>query len=249
MDSTVVFIGAGAVGFYKGATEWERNTITPIKGGEFLKHERSTLLYLNGFGEKLITPITMYLIRGEGRTILVDTGCGDEAWAAKYHHPINQPESMKVLNALRDAGVDPEQLDCIVNTHLHWDHCFNNDLFPGQAHLRAKEGIGIRSEPGPDCTIRTTRPSTSVWFPPYLKSLDQYTVVEGDHNIFPGIDLVFLPGHTPGFQGVLVDTAGGKYLIASDCIGQFDNWRGMGIHKHIPPAIPCRSAGMLCDIR
>lgn len=211
-------------------------TIIPLKGGEFLQHERSTLVYFHGFGEKLVTPITMYLIQGEGRNILVDTGCGDEDWARRYHHPINQPEEMKVLNALLKVGLRPENIDCVVNTHLHWDHCFNNDLFPEKKIFVQKKELEFAADPIPmQYPYYETEHVGLV--PPYRKVLGQYEIVEGDQNLYPGIDLVFIPGHTPGFQGVLVDTTAGKYLVASDCIGRFENWEGIGIHKHIPSAI------------
>ncbi len=61
--------------------------------------------------------------------------------------------------------------------------------------------------------------------------------VEGDTNLVPGIDLITLPGHTPGFQGVLVNTAGGRYLIAGDTLNFFENWEGKGFFEHIAPGI------------
>jgi glyoxylase-like metal-dependent hydrolase (beta-lactamase superfamily II) len=69
--------------------------------------------------------------------------------------------------------------------------------------------------------------------PGWLKAYDRIAAVEGDANLVPGIDLVTLPGHTPGFQGVLVNTTAGRYLIASDTVGLFENWEGIGIHKHV----------------
>ena len=63
--------------------------IYPLKLAEFQQHEKSTLLYLQGAGEKLITPIIAYLIQGEGLNILVDTGCSGPEWAVAHHHPID----------------------------------------------------------------------------------------------------------------------------------------------------------------
>ncbi len=60
--------------------------------------------------------------------------------------------------------------------------------------------------------------------PAWVESMDRIVAVEGDCELQEGISLVTLPGHTPGFHGVLVHTSGGRYLIASDCVGMLENW-------------------------
>lgn len=210
--------------------------IYPLKLAEFQKHEKSTLLYLRGAGEKLITPIIAYLIQGNGLNILVDTGCGGPEWSAKYHHPIVQTEDMLLVNALKAHGVTPEDITCVVNTHLHWDHCWNNDLFSGKKIYVQKSEMEFAMKPMP--TQWAYYESEEIGLnPPFKKTMDQYILVEGDVSLYEDIDLIYIPSHTPGFQGVLVNTEGGKYLIASDCLGRFENWEGDGILKHIPSAI------------
>jgi len=51
-------------------------------------------------------------------------------------------------------------------------------------------------------------------------------VIDGDRELLPGISAIHLPGHTPGSQGVLVETAGGEYLIAGDTVNTYRNWQG-----------------------
>jgi glyoxylase-like metal-dependent hydrolase (beta-lactamase superfamily II) len=211
-------------------------TIYPLKLGEFQKHEKSTLLYMQGFGEKVITPIIAYLVVGEGRKILVDTGCGDPDWALKYHHPLVQTEDMKILACLGSRGIAPADITCLVNTHLHWDHCWNNNLFPGKSIYVQKKELEFAANPIPMQYPYYESEQIGLR-PPFKRTLNNYVPVEGDVNLFPGIDLVFIPGHTPGFQGVLVQTKAGKYLIASDCLGTFKNWEGDETHTHIPSAI------------
>lgn len=214
----------------------ETYKIYPLKLGEFQKHEKSTLLYLQGAGEKLITPIIAYLIQGNGRNILVDTGCGDPEWSKVHHHPIVQTEDMLLLNVLKGHGVCPENITCVVNTHLHWDHCWNNDLFPGKKIYVQKSEMDFAMKPLP--TQWAYYESEEIGLkPPFKKTMDQYELVDGDVDLYPGIQLTFIPSHTPGFQGVLVDTDNGRYLIASDCLGRFDNWEGNGVMRHIPSAI------------
>jgi glyoxylase-like metal-dependent hydrolase (beta-lactamase superfamily II) len=73
--------------------------------------------------------------------------------------------------------------------------------------------------------------------PAWLKVLDRIEAVEGEKQIEAGITLVPLPGHTPGFQGVLVQVPSGPCLIAGDNCPLFENWEGNPQAAHIPPGI------------
>lgn len=218
-------------------------TIRPLKVGEFLTHEKSTLTMFYGYGQKLVTPITMWLVQGDGKNIIVDTGLGDNDWCVKYHHPTMQNEDTKPINALKNAGLTPDDVDFVINTHLHWDHCFNNDVFKGKKMYVQKAELEFAADPLL-CQGQYYESDKIGMTPPYLKVLDDFVTVEGDHHLCDGIDLIFLPSHTPGSQGVLVNTTDGKYLIAGDAIGSYENWTGTADYMngtmpwtHIMPAI------------
>jgi N-acyl homoserine lactone hydrolase len=49
-------------------------------------------------------------------------------------------------------------------------------------------------------------------------------VIDGDQEVLPGVSIVKLPGHTPGFQGINVSTRKGNYLIGGDFCPLFENW-------------------------
>lgn len=218
-------------------------TIKPLKVGVFLQHEKSTLTYFYGYGEKLHTPITMWLVQGGGKNIIVDTGLGDNDWCVKYHHPTSQSEETRPLNVLRREGLTPDDIDFVVNTHLHWDHCFNNDLFRGKKMYVQKAELEFALNPTP--TQYPYYESREIGMTPsFMKVMDDFVCVEGDVNLCDGIDLVLIPSHTPGSQGVLVNTTAGKYMIAGDAVGTFENWtglenppHGMLAKRHIMPAI------------
>jgi glyoxylase-like metal-dependent hydrolase (beta-lactamase superfamily II) len=209
--------------------------IFPIKTGEFVEHEKSKLTYGSGFGIKLKTPIPVFLICGEGRQILVDTGACDESWSRKHHSSkMVRTEDMMILPALERLNVKPRNLDFIVNTHLHYDHAFGNPLFPGIDIYVQKREIEFAENPLP--TFHLTYESEQCGMTPQWKrNLKSLKIIDGDAEIAPGISLILLPGHSPGLQGVLVDTLSGRYLIASDFIGCMENWLGNGRLKHIPP--------------
>jgi glyoxylase-like metal-dependent hydrolase (beta-lactamase superfamily II) len=102
----------------------------------------------------------------------------------------------RVIDALSANEVDPDQVDIVVNTHLHRDHISNNDLFR-YAVLMAHE----KEEPG-----------------------NGFVQVRADQEFHPGVALVHTPGHTPGTMSVFVE-ADRKYAIVGDAIPTFENVR------------------------
>ncbi len=214
----------------------EKYSIIPIKVGEFAAMEKSTLTYQLDWGVKLVAPIIMYLIKGKNSLVLVDTGGSDEDCALKYHHRICRPLEQNPIAALKKLGVDIDDIDIVVNTHLHWDHCFNNNLFnKAKIYVQKKE---MQYAISPLSSHFIAYESHQIGMQPqWFKGYERIVVVDGDTNLLPGIELVTIPGHTPGMQGVLVNTEKGRYLIASDCLGLFENWNGKGIYNHIPSGI------------
>jgi glyoxylase-like metal-dependent hydrolase (beta-lactamase superfamily II) len=71
-----------------------------------------------------------------------------------------------------------------------------------------------------------------------LKALRRTEMVEGEVTIETGVTLVPLPGHTPGFQGVLVDLASGRRcLIAGDTLPLWENWEKNSLGFQTPSGI------------
>lgn len=201
----------------------ENYKIYPICTGVFQHAEKSNFAYQKDAGVKLKSPILCYLVQGNGHNILVDSGGSDEKWAAKYHHPVKQTEDMKPVNALKKFGLEPEDIDIIINTHLHWDHSFNNHLFPNAKIYAQKKEIEFAMDPIP--THYTYYESWQIGMKPqWTQCLERFIVVDGDYHLMDGIDLIFAPGHTPGFQVVSVNTTDGPFLIASDSTGIIEAW-------------------------
>lgn len=201
----------------------ETYKIHPICAGVFTDAEKSNFAYQKDAGVKLRAPVLFYLIRGKNTCILVDTGCSGEDWAAKYHHGLIQSEDMKPIIALKKLGVDAEDVTIIVNTHLHWDHCFNNHQFPNAKIYVQKREIQFAVAPIP--TQYTYYESSDIHMTPsWVKAMDRMEIIDGDYTLQEGIDLLLCPGHTPGFQCVSVNTTDGRFLIVSDCIGISEAW-------------------------
>jgi len=210
-------------------------TIRPLLVGSW---DTDQSIHTFGFGQGVRTKTYCYiwLIEGAEKKILVDTGCSNPEWTAKYHKSMDRANYRNPLDALASAGASPEEIDVIVMTHLHWDHCHNTELFPKVPILVQKRELQYAIAPLPSHGL-VYESQVIDMRPPWIKSIEQIEIVEGDAEICPGVSVVRLPGHSKGIQGVLVQTENGRHLIAGDCCPKVENWQGRSRMKHIPSGI------------
>ena len=203
-------------------------TIRPLCFGEFEALEKSKFTYDRNAGEKIVAPCFAWLLQSSAETVLVDTGPSAPELANRWHPGIRRTPAQNPAGALRAAGVAREQISRVILTHLHWDHCYNLELFPHARFLVQAEELRAAVDP-----IPTQRPIYEVGMPglqpPWLPFFGQLQLLRGDTEVAPGLSVVLLPGHTPGLQGVLVDTAEGNYLLASDAVPLYENLPHGGI--------------------
>lgn len=213
----------------------KENKIWPLNLG-FSFVDKGKLVY-GAQGENITAATIAYLIRTRGENILVDTGAGSPEWALKYHKSRREEsEEYEITFALRKLGLSPSDISILINTHLHWDHCFNNHLFKNCDIYLQEEELRFAICPLPIFALAYESQIVGMT-PPWLKSLGQIKTVRGDKEILPGISMIHLPGHTPGLQGVRIETEKGVYVIASDLCMLFENWQGNSTLKHIPSSI------------
>jgi glyoxylase-like metal-dependent hydrolase (beta-lactamase superfamily II) len=178
--------------------------------------------------DKRISTYICYLIKGDSKAILVDTGQSSNELCAinhKAHRMLNEKDGgVLLLEELKKHGVEQNDIELLVNTHLHWDHCYNNDLFPKARIYVQRSEIIFALDPVPPqyifYEIDTAKEGLQYW----AKCANRFESIDGDYKLCEGIDLLALPGHTPGFQGVLVNTEAGRYLIGGDTIPFLANW-------------------------
>lgn len=107
-------------------------TIRPINTGfvtmipkQYLYHHSTVVYYPDASDREEEYPVFTYLVEGGDKLLLVDTGMAYTERADKYHHHGSyQPEGMAIADQLAKIGYKPEDIDIVVFTHLHWDHCF-----------------------------------------------------------------------------------------------------------------------------
>ena len=114
---------------------------------------------------------------------------------------------MHFEEALETVGWKPEDVDIIIHTHLHNDHCENDCLCTHAEVYVQKAELDFCNNP---------HPIDHRYYPEVLDGVNVKTVT-GDTEIAKGIHVIFTPGHTPGGQSVVVDTSRGKAIITGLC--------------------------------
>jgi glyoxylase-like metal-dependent hydrolase (beta-lactamase superfamily II) len=141
-----------------------------------------------------------FLIRDGAARILVDTGVGE---ASPLIERLYKPRRSDLGAVLSSVGDSLERITAIVNSHLHFDHCGNNRLFPGIPIFVQEAELEAARQP--NYTVREW-----VDFPGA-----DYARVRGEQRISPHVVLLPSPGHAPGHQSVVVDSPGGVQLIVA----------------------------------
>jgi glyoxylase-like metal-dependent hydrolase (beta-lactamase superfamily II) len=160
------------------------------------------------------------LIKTGKQTVLVETGIGNKLpdRMIKFY---GQPA--KLLSNLSAAGIAPEDIDIVINSHLHFDHCGWNTTrdkngkvvptFP-RAKYYAPEGEWQYAR---NPSERDSISYISDNYDPLVAS-GQMMLLKGGEEIVPGISVKTFPGHTASMQGVVVTSKGKAACYISDLI-------------------------------
>lgn len=195
-------------------------SITPLDLGSMALC-KAVEVYMTGFDIVSEIPLLAWLLRDGRHTVLVDSGPCDVERARRLHRPIVRTPQQALLAALARHNVQASDIDLLVNTHLHWDHCMGNELIPDAPVVIQKDELTYAACPLP-CDLRAYEADLgSIYYNSFYSRLK---VVEGDCDLLPGLRILHTPGHTPGSQSVLVNTARGAYIIAGDAVSSFEAW-------------------------
>jgi N-acyl homoserine lactone hydrolase len=208
--------------------------ILALPSGVVPQAHQAAITYQRGWDKYQRLPMMMFVIIGGDHPIMVDTGTPEATFVREKfaYSTFERPEAEDPLKVLGQAGIDPSDVRHVVFTHLHWDHCSNLGLFPNATFTVQERELRYAIKPiALHNRAYQHLPGTQ---PPWLPVLDRVNPVRGTVEIAPGVSTVLLPGHTPGSQGVLVETDGGRFLIAGDNLDSYDNWTGDAATPHIP---------------
>ena len=151
------------------------------------------------------------LISAGGKRILVETGAGDKLNAKL--RDIYGLDGPRLTDRLRDYALKPEDIDIVIDTHLHFDHCGGNTRVENGKVTPAFPNAQYFVQKGEyDHALAPTERDRASYFPEnYVPIADagRLTLLETDKVIAPGVEVIRVPGHTANMQCVKL-TGGGK---------------------------------------
>jgi glyoxylase-like metal-dependent hydrolase (beta-lactamase superfamily II) len=143
-------------------------------------------------------PVFAYLVLHPTGPILIDSGVGvgnafiDELYSP-VHHDLDE--------ALARYGVTVHDVTLVITSHLHFDHCGQNDRFLGSTVVVQR--AEMEAAKAPHYTVPEWAFPSSV----------ELMLIDGDCEIAPGVRAIATPGHTPGHQSVLIDDDDGPRTV------------------------------------
>jgi N-acyl homoserine lactone hydrolase len=164
-----------------------------------------------------------FALRHETGLLLFETGIGlGNERLDNYYHVVHRP----IEAELEAHGHQLDDVQLIVNSHLHFDHCGNNSKFPGvPIYVQAAE---FEAAQRADYTV-----------PEWVDFEGaNYIVVKGDTQVASGVHLISTPGHAPGHQSLTINTSGGTVALAGQAIysqAEFDYIRATGAAQSVDP--------------
>jgi glyoxylase-like metal-dependent hydrolase (beta-lactamase superfamily II) len=186
----------------------------------WLTVDRSSQVHGRYFGQSIRVPVWSTAIVGAQKKIVVDTGVHDPAWVSNFVCPCEQAPEERLERALKEyVGWSADDVDIVINTHLHYDHSGGNTLFRNAKFVIQAAEWEYAGHP---------LPTQATYYQEFLIGREplawfRWQFVHGIADIVPGVRVVPTPGHTPGHQSVAVDTEDGVVLVAGDCANCMEN--------------------------
>lgn len=189
-------------------------------------------------GRNVDIAMMVWLVRGNGRNILVDSGFYRDQFFRQWH----VKDFVKPSDAIAHTGLKPEDITDVIISHMHWDHADGMDLFPkakiwlqkDELEYYAGEAWQSRRTHGgidPDDVLAAVK----------LNMQGRVGLIPGDaQEILPGISVYLGGKHTYASQFVTVNTAEGTVVLASDNMYMYEN-----LDKHVPIAATLDAASNL----
>ena len=172
--------------------------------GSFVRPAEET-----GTGQPRMEAVYGYLVRHDQGLVLLDTGLGEgDAETEAWYRPLRVP----LQQALEGRGVSLDDVDVVVNCHLHFDHCGGNPLLAGTPVV-CQRGELETARAGGYTMEHLVEPPGSV-----------YELLDGEAEIWPGVHVVPTPGHVDGHQSVVVQCVDGSVVLAGQSHDRASEW-------------------------
>jgi glyoxylase-like metal-dependent hydrolase (beta-lactamase superfamily II) len=168
--------------------------------------------------------------RINGRVIVCETGIGNKLSEKRaLQVALREPEGM--LHALNRLGIQPDEVDAVITTHLHWDHAGGltrrDELgalqltFPKAKHFIQRREWDFALAPD----VRS-RPSYVIDdFTPLADGHNAVEFLDGDAEVMPGVQIRLVGGHTPGSQVLILRSGELACAVTGDLVCQTPHLR------------------------
>lgn len=199
-------------------------------------------------GQQIALPVPGYLLRmDDGKNVLIDTGMSrvhikdpTATWRGTPMVDVLVPamqDQDDLQHQLSVLDLGPGDIDYVINTHLHFDHAGNNDLFGSATFFVQREHY--------DVAVGNDVFPNQYWNLPGLK----YELLDGEMELFPGVEVILTPGHAPAHQSVMVrlpDT--GNVVVCGDAVYLQANYDSDSWGGQADPEVARQSAMKLKEI-
>lgn len=178
--------------------------VARIELGTFVRPPEET-----GTASHRVETVLGYVARTSAGVLLLDTGLaeGDEQTEDWY-----RPRRVTVEEALRTVGLTSEDIDLVVNCHLHFDHIGGNPTFAGRPIFCQRRELE---------TARTTEYT----FPELVDFTGaRYELLDGEAQIGPGVHIIPTPGHVEGHQSIVLECEDGSIVLAGQAHDVASQW-------------------------
>jgi N-acyl homoserine lactone hydrolase len=185
-------------------------TIHPIVVGTKI-FDKGMMTYQYDYGKPYTIPIYCWYLEGGNQKILVDTGEMHPVQSADRETAIGG-KIRTIEEGLARFNLTPADIDIVIHTHLHADHC-ENDYKCTKARFFIHQDELL--------TIKNPHPLDFRYVEDYILEIEergQIEIVNEDKEILPGISVMHTPIHTPGGITVFVNTAKGRAAITGFCV-------------------------------
>jgi glyoxylase-like metal-dependent hydrolase (beta-lactamase superfamily II) len=173
--------------------------------------DKGMMTYQHDYGREYVIPIYAWYLEGGDKTVLVDTG---------EMSPIRSPDREEAIGGriytfeegLAKWGLTPEDIEVVIHTHLHNDHCENDYKCSNAVIYAHAQELAHVHDP---------HPLDFRYLEDYIEDVEangQLQLVDGDAELLPGIRVKHTPVHTEGGLSVLVDTTEGLAVITGFCV-------------------------------
>ncbi len=170
---------------------------------------------------RVATALNCLLILSEGKKILVDNGMGPK-YDAKREQQEGRTGGSTLVAELAHLGIQPDDIDIVINTHLHADHCGGNTRRDSDHIVPAwpRAEYWIQRKEWEDASSPNER-TQRTYLPENMVPLgNQVRLVDGDTRVNDQVRLIITPGHTRSHQSVLIQAGGPPALFLGDMAGR-----------------------------